>query len=155
MNAIMRFWNKVATRSKNECWLWLTGKTKAGYGSFWFEGINWQAHRMAYLLANGPFDMKLHILHSCDIKLCCNPKHLFSGTHLDNIQDKVKKGRQAKGEKVSHSGETNGRSKLTKVDVKDIRVKSKAGISRSELSRQYSVTKQSIGHIVNRQTWIR
>lgn len=56
------------------------------------------AHRIAYEVHN---DVKLTseqiLLHSCDVRNCINPAHLRIGTHADNVQDKVSKGRQAKG----------------------------------------------------------
>jgi hypothetical protein len=46
---------------------------------------------MAY---NGPIENNLHVMHKCDIKLCCNPNHLTVGTNLDNIMDSVQKNRR-------------------------------------------------------------
>lgn len=39
----------------------------------------------------------MHILHSCDNPRCCNPEHLRIGTHQDNMNDKVSRGRSGLG----------------------------------------------------------
>ena len=58
------------------------------------------AHRVAYQLYTGDNIVSGDVIcHRCDNSRCINPKHLFKGTHLDNVKDKVSKGRQAKGEK--------------------------------------------------------
>lgn len=45
------------------------------------------------------------VLHACDFPTCCNPLHLSWGTQLENVADRVAKGRDAKGER-------NGQAKI-------------------------------------------
>lgn len=93
---IDRFWSKVSKKSNKECWEWL-GKARCGksmlYGQFWLEGKNATPHRVSYEITYGVFDKTFHVLHKCDNPICVNPKHLWLGTNLDNIRDKMKKGR--------------------------------------------------------------
>lgn len=56
---------------------------------------NEYAHRFIFQTLCGDIG-HLHVLHTCDNTLCINPKHLFLGTHLENMQDKVQKGRLGK-----------------------------------------------------------
>ena len=95
-----RFWNKIDRREPNECWPWIGGISR-GYGhwSFWESGKcrSTTSHRKAWELANGPIPAGLFVLHRCDNPPCCNPAHLWLGTHADNMADKVAKGRQWRG----------------------------------------------------------
>lgn len=50
-------------------------------------------HRVAWSLFKGPIPEDLHVLHKCDVRNCVNPYHLFLGTNLDNIHDRIAKGR--------------------------------------------------------------
>lgn len=77
------------------CLLWNSNKGSDGYGRFRIGTKYWGAHRLAYLIGNGPFDSSLVIRHMCDNPQCCNPKHLIPGTHADNMRDKLVRGRPA------------------------------------------------------------
>lgn len=89
-----RFWAK--TDRSGECWLWTGAKNPAGYGSFSMNGTNDMAHRTSWTLTYGPIPEGMFVCHHCDNPPCVRPDHLFLGTALDNMLDKVAKGR-AKG----------------------------------------------------------
>lgn len=98
-----RFWSKVDKRSGAECWPWIASRHDTGYGQIYYGERNGGSrkefsHRVAWLLTNGQIPDGRHVLHVCDNRLCCNPSHMFLGSNDDNILDKLKKGRQTKGE---------------------------------------------------------
>ena len=63
---------------------------------------------MTWILIHGSIPMGLGVLHTCDNPPCCRPDHLWLGTVQDNVADKVKKGRMAKGE--THGSKTHPES---------------------------------------------
>lgn len=92
-----RFFEKVAKTS--DCWAWLAGKDKDGYGKIKINGKTLQAHRVSWVIHNGCIPEGLSVLHVCDNPSCVNPKHLFTGTTLDNMRDRDAKGRNFQNKK--------------------------------------------------------
>lgn len=151
MTAIERFWSKVAvTKNHDDCWLWQAGLTHSGYGQFSLggrKGKHIPAHRYSYTIANGEIPSGLFVCHRCDNPLCVNPNHLFVGTHVDNVQDMVSKGRQQKAER-------HGNRKLTVKQVQCIRDRyAQGGITLKELGDEFGVSEATISLTVRRIHW--
>lgn len=51
------------------------------------------AHRAAWIKTHGPLTRTQLVCHHCDNRECINMLHLFIGTHKDNGNDCVSKGR--------------------------------------------------------------
>jgi len=82
------------------CWVWSGAKNKLGYPTGGYGGRYWTVTRLAWCGVFGSFDPQLYVCHECDNPSCCNPSHLWLGTHTDNQRDMVAKGRHAKGKKT-------------------------------------------------------
>lgn len=87
-----------------DCWHWVAGTNRAGYGRMNYEGKGQPAHRLSYMAFVGPVPHGMMVLHKCDNPSCVNPDHLFLGRHLENKRDCMAKGRwQAKPKRGSQS----------------------------------------------------
>ena len=146
---LTRFLAKIRKSvGENGHWLWTGGTAKGGYGTFYVpeRGLI-PAHRFAYESFVGPIPDGLWVLHSCDIPPCVNPAHLFLGTHQDNMNDMVKKGRSPRGERAAHA-------KLTDREVLEIRCRyASGGLTWVKLATQFGVTPRMVAMIVNRICW--
>lgn len=69
------------------CWIWLGATNENGYGTVSVDGKTKLAHRQSYILHKGPIEKGMLVCHTCDVRTCCNPDHLYLGTHLDNMRD--------------------------------------------------------------------
>ncbi len=142
-----RFWNKVQRGKADECWEW-TGCID-GYGKFKLNGKTQGAHRVAYKLCIGEPGALL-VLHTCDNRKCCNPKHLFLGTNADNAADKVRKGRNYVPDV---RGEMNGNAIVTKQEVDKWRLQRLAGVSIAEIARREGKTYALVYGCVTGDRW--
>jgi transposase len=131
----------------DECWEWTRARNK-NYGMIAIgDGKLRGAHIVAWELAN---DRKLPegmvIRHSCDNPPCTNPRHLLLGTHGDNVNDKVSRGRQDAGIKQALS-------RLTNEQVVAICELYQDGWSQSQLATRFDVSQQLISTVVRGKGW--
>lgn len=145
-----RFWPKVAVMGRDECWPWLGGHNRHGYGKFSVGLKECNASRMAFELANGHIDTgEIQVCHTCDNPSCCNPGHLFLGTVADNARDCRQKHRSAYGER-------NANAKLTERDVSWIRRSVSLGrLSQAEAARMFDVSRSAVSDLCAQITWRR
>lgn len=90
-----RFWSKVDVAGPEDCWVWRGRRDHGGYGAAKNNGKQMAAHRLAWLIQNGPIPEDRNVCHHCDNPPCCNPSHLFICTQLENVRDCYAKGRRA------------------------------------------------------------
>ena len=151
-----RLWVKVQKAGPDDCWNWTAGTNTSGYGTFGLNGKVVKAHRLAWMLANGPIPKGegAHgtcICHTCDIRSCVNPAHLFDDSHIGNMRDRDKKGR---GSTPHVPGEACGTAKLTNKKVLEIRERYAAGgVTQQALADEFNVARSLISLIVNRKNW--
>jgi hypothetical protein len=89
-----RVLNKVIVNEVTDCWEFQGGKNNIGYGMIRDGHKMRTTHRVSYEEhSNTKIPIGLVVMHSCDNKKCCNPAHLSVGTHKDNSQDMIQKGR--------------------------------------------------------------
>lgn len=83
-----RFWAKVDKNGLvpdyaphlGPCWIWIGGRSEAGYGHIKVGGRTRLCHRIAYELIVGPIPEGHQIDHLCRVPSCVNPQHLESVT---------------------------------------------------------------------------
>jgi hypothetical protein len=97
-----RFYNQHSVNPQTHCWEWIGATAGRGYGRIQVNGEKVYAHRLSWQMHNGEIPDGLFVCHHCDNVLCVNPDHLFLGTHSDNMQDMVRKGKH-NSQKISDS----------------------------------------------------
>ncbi len=148
-NPLTRFSRFIEPDPFGGCWLWSGAIiTNAGYGSFPMGGKSMAASRAAWLLYRGVIPAGLSVLHKCDVRACCNPDHLFLGTHRDNMADMKAKGR-------SHrlAGSAHPASRLDEERVAEIRQRLAMGHTQRAVAADCGVTAGTIQAIHEGRTW--
>lgn len=145
-----RFWPKVD--KSGDCWMWTAAKIPTGYGRLRRskKDDGWAyAHRVSWEIHNGPIPSGLCVLHKCDNPPCVNPEHLWLGTMADNMRDRDRKGRQARGRRMA---ESTGKRKLTEQQAIEI-LSLRPFATAREVSAMYPVSIPSIFSIWGGHSW--
>jgi len=103
MQKLERLLGKL-NKKENGCWEWKSTYLSNGYGLFYWGIVDGKektvkASRASWILHNGPILNNLHVLHKCHNRKCCNPEHLYLGTHMDNMRDRDEAGHTSKWDK--------------------------------------------------------
>lgn len=129
---------RIERCTESGCWIWIrkanTGKNQ--YGTFTYKRKLILAHRAAWIIYRGEIPNGLFVLHSCDVSYCCNPNHLFLGTHQENMLDMHKKGRR--------------KSKITREIAKAIR---NSPLKTKDIAKQFGVGNSTVLRIKNKKSW--
>ena len=137
-----RFWEKVDRRGIDQCWPYTGSITTHGYGCAQWGGRVLGTHKISYLLVKGPVPDGLQVMHACDNRICCNPRHLSLGTKADNAQDMVRKGR----------GRKDGGYKITAAQASAIKA-ARGKATSGQLAREYGLSQSYIFHIWGGKSW--
>lgn len=98
---LQQAWEYLLTNSRREgeCLLYEKGRPVGiGYRRIRAGQYDWFVHHLAFLMSGKIMSSGHEVRrHTCDRPNCINPDHIISGTHADNVQDKVSRGRVPKG----------------------------------------------------------
>jgi hypothetical protein len=131
------------------CWIWTAAKYPNGYGAFLLRGFVTTAHRCSWMIFMGSIPDGMDVCHTCDVRACVNPEHLWLGTPTENMADCMKKNRYYSPNRVK-AGEANGMARLAVEDVLYIRESKERQI---DLAARYGVKQGHISAIKLRKTW--
>ena len=95
-----RFMEKVSPEPISGCWLWTGGTDQHGYGRIWSGGKTDAGHKRALIAPRvsyqhhvGEIPDGMVVRHKCDNPACVAPHHLELGSHKENTQDMLSRGR--------------------------------------------------------------
>lgn len=144
--AATRFWKKL--QQTDSCWRWLGSLDRDGYGLHSIGRRTIRAHRFSYWLHFGDPGDQI-VMHVCDTPACVHPGHLRLGTTLDNVRDKIAKGRL----RVPH-GDEHWSRKFSHRDVVRIRALWATGEwTQTAIAKRYGVSLTTIHRAIRHKTW--
>ena len=129
----------------NGCWNCVShAKEKDGYPVIQINGKQFRMNRYIYLRRHRAIPVGMVVRHKCDNRSCINPSHLEVGTVQDNVNDKMARGRQIRGE-------AGGNSKLTQLQVDAIRKDTRY---QKDVALQYGINQTHVSRIKNNVLWV-
>lgn len=133
------------------CFMWMGAQQRGQYGSVRDRrtGKARGAHQLMYEIRHGLIPPGMLVMHKCDNPPCINPAHLTTGTHKDNSDDKVAKGRDR------NRGERHHGAKLTDEAVRMLRTLPRPirTTTLDEMASAHRVSRKAVEQVVYGQNW--
>lgn len=128
------------------CWLW-EGYAKQVTKTYIQPRVTYKnkvfsVPRLVWILFNGDVPTGLSVCHKCDVSLCVNPNHLYIGTHKDNMNDLVSRGRGRT------SNQTMGPNEVIK--AKELRA---SGYKVKDIAARFGITPKGMSRILAGKRW--
>ena len=129
------------------CWLWMgfahnPSQSRHQWGAIKYKNKKTLVGRAAYIARHGDVPAGLHVLHKCDNGFCCNPDHVRTGTHAENMMEMKERWR------------VRGHHKELSIDdVRRIRALRKEGLTNAAVAAQYGMNHKSVSRIASRKRW--
>ena len=149
------FCRKVKFGTSDQCWDWQGSCGSNGYGNWHYRLYDLPksgtAHRRSFILFNGLIGPDAVICHKCNNRKCCNPDHLYAGTHKTNNNDKKLHGTFVKP--PLHKGSKQWKSKLKEAQVIEIKRRLALGHLPPHIAPDYKVSAATIYKIKDGSNW--
>ena len=121
-------------------------KDKDGYLRVGVNGTT-NVHRLVMLAFVGERPDGMEVLHGDDVKDNNHLSNLRYGTHKENIEDKMRKGNQARGERI-------GASKLTESSIPTIKwMYEISSLTHRQIGELLNINHSTIGCLLRGETW--
>lgn len=140
----------------DNCWEFQGYLDKNGYGQVKTRRGTQYTHVVSYTFFVEEIPVGKQINHTCDNPKCFKPSHLYAGTQIDNVNDTVRRERQASGDKIGKHvrGEKHPSVKLNEEKVLFIReLYSQRQLTQEKIATIFKVSRGTIRDITTRKSW--
>ena len=149
-NLAERLERKTMPEPMSGCWLWTGALFQNKYAQINLNGRTWYASRVVWFSEYGLFDENLDVLHKCDNPFCVNPRHLFLGTHADNMRDRDSKNR---GVTPRLRGEQSPNAKLCDADIPELFKLRRQGLTYRQIGIKFDISVAAVCDIFKNRHW--
>lgn len=83
-NRLVDVWKNIPIDMPDKCWPWRGKAFRNGYGRFCINQTGIGAHVASYRTVHGDIPVGMFVMHKCNNKRYCNPRHLTLGSNSEN-----------------------------------------------------------------------
>lgn len=91
-----KVWDRLAPADENGCRDCTSRANPGSYGRIRLRGQSYSVHRLVFLLSGGALTPERPLVcHRCNRPWCCEPTHLYAGSHSENARYMGETGRHS------------------------------------------------------------